>query len=343
MPWIQPSAKVGLKKLLPPEFIEQWACLARTTSQGDPFSCGPCWNLAYYDIFHRTTPVFYARGRESVILFTRREDPDGIRFVPLEDSWMFGQPLLGNDAPVVLLRHLHELLGPYRYNMQGIYISGIRRSSDLAKMIFECYGRIFHLYAFEPWQNATASLMDGIPAWEQRRSANFRANLRKARHRADRLGITFERVLPTPDNWKAVYARMTAVEEGSWKGLSETGLSESHQRKFYGALLCYLAENGAGRVMFARFENRDVGFIFGGIQGNVYRGQQFSYRQELARHSLGNLMQYEQIKWLVEEGITRYDMGSGTGPRMDYKTRWAEDYKALETWLLTSSPILKNR
>ena len=85
-----------------------------------------------------------------------------------------------------------------------------------------------------------------------------------------------------------------------------------------------------GRVVFARAAERDVGFVFGGLAGALYRGQQFSYVEDLAALSLGNLLQQEQIRWLAEEGIARYDLG----PLMEYKLHWAETRTPMEALLL---------
>ena len=113
---------------------------------------------------------------------------------------------------------------------------------------------------------------------------------------------------------------MLAVEHASWKGISECGMAESPSREFYGLLLQRLAQSGSGRVILARRDQRDIGFIFGGMCGPIYRGQQFSYAEDWAHASLGNVLQYEQVRWLAEEGAERYDMG----PQMPYKRHWTE-------------------
>ncbi len=71
---------------------------------------------------------------------------------------------------------------------------------------------------------------------------------------------------------------------------------------------------GEGRVVFATHEGRDIGFIFGGRLGEIYRGQQFSLDDAGRGMSIGNVLQYEQIAWLCEEGAHRYDRGPLIGP-----------------------------
>ena len=83
---------------------------------------------------------------------------------------------------------------------------------------------------------------------------------------------------------------------------------------------------GGARVIIARHSERDIGFIFGGVTNGIYRGQQFSFADAWRKASIGNLLQLEQIRWLCEEGATRYDMG----PMMDYKRHWTEQRFRIE-------------
>ena len=93
-------------------------------------------------------------------------------------------------------------------------------------------------------------------------------------------------------------------------------------------------DNGTARVMFARHEGQDIGFIFGGMLGPCYRGQQFSYDAAWKDLSIGNLLQVEQIRWLCEEGAVRYDMGTASGEPMAYKLHWTEAHPTSQTWFL---------
>lgn len=88
------------------------------------------------------------------------------------------------------------------------------------------------------------------------------------------------------------------------------------------------------RIMFARHEDRDIGFIFGGRTGAFYRGQQFSYNHAWKHWSIGNLLQVEQVRWLCEEGVERYDMGPLDADAMRYKEHWTERRLPIQTWLL---------
>ena len=78
--------------------------------------------------------------------------------------------------------------------------------------------------------------------------------------------------------------------------------------------------------MFAVRDGEDIGFVFGGVASGVYRGQQFSFVEAWRRASIGNLLQLEQVRWLCEEGVERYDMG----PVMDYKRSWTETHRRFD-------------
>jgi CelD/BcsL family acetyltransferase involved in cellulose biosynthesis len=160
-------------------------------------------------------------------------------------------------------------------------------------------------------------------------------NQEKEFRRAASEGIYFERYAPSSaSEAEAIYSRIITVEFSSWKGIGHCGMAEPPSRQFYDIMLRRLSVSRQGRIIFARHEDKDIGFIFGGKAGNVYRGQQFSYADDWKSFSIGNLMQLEQIRWLCEEGAKRYDMGPLVGPRMGYKTHWTEKTMPIQTWIL---------
>ena len=91
-----------------------------------------------------------------------------------------------------------------------------------------------------------------------------------------------------------------------------------------------LMRRRAARLIFATRDGEDLGFIFGGVRGPVYRGLQFSFRDSLSQLGLGNVLQYEAIKDLSEEGIARYDLGTD----IEYKRRWGEPYLSTSMFTL---------
>ncbi|MBA3820944.1 MAG: GNAT family N-acetyltransferase, partial [Deltaproteobacteria bacterium] len=126
----------------------------------------------------------------------------------------------------------------------------------------------------------------------------------------------------------ALYARIQAVEETSWKSRDGVGISQGPMRAFYAEMLPRLCAQGQQRTIFARAGERDVGYILGAVFEGEYRGLQFSYDATLAHLGLGGLLQYHQVVELCDLGIARYDLGT----EMDYKRRWAEE--VMETEML---------
>ena len=252
--------------------------------------------------------------------FAEQRRPGGhVLLEPVESMWLFGCPLLGTD-PLPALRALLDE-EPYRRNRPDLLIGGLVMDTPLP-------GRL--LSALEPWYEGyhegsvtyrTASLAGGLDGYLSRRSPRLRHNLRRGMKKVIDAGISFERHAPaTAAEADAVYDRMLAVEEKSWKGIGACGMTVEPCATFYRLLLRRLSASAAGRVMFTVRDGTDIGFIFGGCQLGRYRGQQFSYAEEVAALGLGNLLQLEQIRWLCEEDVSCYDMG----PLMDYKVHWTE-------------------
>ena len=91
-------------------------------------------------------------------------------------------------------------------------------------------------------------------------------------------------------------------------------------RLFYDAMLPRLAENSRALLLFARYQDRDVGYIHGGQAEKLFRSFQFSYDHDLAELSIGNLLHLDLIRWLTERSVEIYDLGM----HMDYKASWGE-------------------
>lgn len=333
MPWLEPDIEGRI--VLPDSFMELWSELALSTVQADPFCCGPAWNLAYQRAINPDRKVFYASSADSALILSECMTTTGeIALTPLEDSWLYGQPLLGDNAPELLDDCLPELLAPYHSSSPLILISGIIKSSVLAAHLFLRHSKYYDFYRHAKMAQCSASLRNGVDGWLSRRSANCRAKLKKARKMAQAAGIEFERHRPAPADTAAIYARMLSVEAKSWKGIGHCGMTEQPSADFYAEMIDILAASTDALVIFARHEGEDIGFIFGGLAGDFYRGQQFSYSQEYSRYSLGNILQFEQIRWLEELGARRYDMGPANGPRMEYKHHWTEQGQEFETWIM---------
>lgn len=313
-----------------------WAGLAARTCQADPFCCSPAWQFSFHEAFGPLRPLLLQESPGGMLAFAERVfSPRLVCLTPLESHWFFGCPLLGPEAVDLLAGALPLLARHYHPLFPKIVISGVRPRGALLARLKKTFGPGFRLLRQGGGVQCGASLAGGLDGFLSRRSGERRRKLAKSRRLAAGLDLAFERVSPaSPEEAAFAFERILAVERTSWKGLAGCGMSEEPSAGFYAVLLRRLARTRSARIIFARQEGRDVGFIFGALAGRIYRGQQFSYDQALARLSIGNLLQAEQVRWLCEEGAARYDMGPLTGPGMEYKAHWTEQRFPIETWIL---------
>jgi hypothetical protein len=295
--------------------------LAQNSGLADPMCSRSEWLLAYHNVFAPQRTVRLRTAGESLLFLAHVDHPlIGPLLEPLESHWFFPSPLLGPDSVHLLESLLQE--PEARRSRPSLAISGLEWGSSQFVALTLLLRRHYEIGFLEPTLFRSASLEGGTDGYLSRRSGKFRGNLRKALQKARDAGIEFVRApqCVSDDAALELYGRMLAVEDSSWKGRQQCGISQEPFRSFYGDVFRRMSRNGAARAIFARRDGVDVGFVMGGVDGVHYRGQQFSYVSELAQLSIGNLLQWSQIEWLCEEGIARYDMGSV----LDYKLHWTE-------------------
>ena len=319
-----------------PEQYQDWARLALETGQADPFCCTPVWQLSFHDAFAPARRLLIRETPDAVLAFAEHVTSRGLVFLtPIEPHWFFGSPLLGEGAVDMFRETLPLLEREYAPALPRIVLGAVRPGGSLLGRVHGVLGPGWQAVRHLAGIQGAASLEGGLDGFLSRRSGGRRRKIRQAFRRAGEQGVQFERARPR--DWEEAartYERMLAVEAESWKGLGQCGMAEEPSRTFYGILITRLALLDAARVIFARRGERDIGFIFGAVAGRVYRGQQFSFADDWRPYGLGNLLQVEQVRWLCEEGVGRYDMGPLTGPRMEYKAHWTEQRLGIETWVL---------
>ena len=324
-------------KSFPPELLPIWRKAAWMTHLPDPFSSEPEWCLSYQYSVSPHRPLFLFANSANCFFLAEEPLENTVLLTPLESSWMYARPLLGSDPITLFLAGIEQINEYYAAKGQSlptIILGGIWPHQPLSNEILVNAGHIFKFYLQQSGRQCAASLEGGVDGFLSRRSSNFRLKLKKARRLASESGITFERLIPEIATVSTIYERMLQVETKSWKGAENSGLIFPESLKFYLTLLTELSYNKRARVIFAQCNGQDIGFIFGGISNAIYRGQQFSYDMDWKKYSIGNILQYEQITWLCEENIGRYDMGPITGPRMEYKRHWTELVFPIQSWIL---------
>ena len=312
-----------------------WLEAATNTGQADPFCCSPAWQLSFHEAFEPERRLLIEAAGGSLIAFAESVlSQENIYITPVESSWFFGCPLLGENAPEMFAEALGHFAQVYTLIFPRIVVSGLRPEGRLPRCLLRMFGDDFTVFLHSAGVQCAASLAGGLDGFLSRRSAKHRSKLRQGFRRAMNRGVQFERVAPiSAEAAKAAYARMLAVESASWKGIGRCGMAEPPVARFYDVMLQRLSVAKDARIIFAKHEDKDIGFIFGGMAGRIYRGQQFSYDDAWREFSIGNLMQIEQVRWLCEQGAERYDMGPLDGPRMGYKAHWAEETAAIQTWI----------
>lgn len=314
-----------------------WNQLALTTPAPDPFSASTHWQLAFRSARSPSLPVLVKATDEGLVQFglRRTSSTPGRILGPIERLWEFGANLLGPAAPDMLAEIVADLIGVEGRLSMPLVFSGLDPAGARLGELHARFGEHYCLRRRRSGVQCAASLEGGLDGFLSRRSANFRRNMRRQVRRADSAGITFERMIPqTPEAADAAFTRMFAVELVSWKGIDQCGMEDPDTSRFYRTLLRQLARSGDARVIFAAQDGLDAGYIFGGILGDFYRGQQFSFEERFSHLSIGNLLQFEQIRWLCEEGARRYDMGPLNGCRMAYKRHWTEIELPIESWVM---------
>ena len=248
---------------------------------------------------------------------------------PLDALWCFSCPLVGPDTRACI-DLLEDFLVDERPDTRMVLLGGIPWDSDLHLYLRRGYGGRWQVHALPGTDCLQASLEGGAEGFLSRRSAKFRAGLRRSLRGAQTAGVSFEYVSASVDA-DALFTRIVAAEQHSWKWQAgESIFQAENTRAFYRDLIRRSVAAGRLRVVFARLDGEDIGFAFGAALGGVFRGLQMSYHRDHAALAPGNLCQWELIKLCEREGLHTYDLGMD----IDYKARWGEHRLKLITLLM---------
>jgi Acetyltransferase (GNAT) domain len=292
----------------------------------DRFCSSSAWILSAAEALMPPRTSAILRGQHGYFAAMLATYTNGVQYLePLELSWGLACPLIGADVDGLVDEVADHLA--HRQDWTFCLVPGITEAGPQQRALARP-GRPWIVRPGSTTQRHIASLHGGVDGFLSRRTANFRRALHKSSRAASAAGIEF--VTAAPSAAEGLYARIMAVEAGSWKSLAGVGISEGPMRAFYAAMLPRLLASGRARVMFARRDDTDIGYIMGAVFEQEYRGLQFSYRDDYSRFSIGSLCQYHQIIALCDEGVVAYDLGT----EMEYKARWAEQPFTTELQIL---------
>ena len=291
----------------------------------DRFCSTAAWILAAAAALMPPRIPFSFRGDAGYFAAMRGIHPAGFPYIePVELAWGLAAPLVGRDPDALVAEVVRVLTD--RRDWQLAIFSGLTEHGPQRDALEREMPRRWERRRGTPTVRHVANLDGGVDGFLGRRSRDLRKTIRKATRLASEAGVTFEAVRAGRGEATALYDRIQAIEATSWKSVEGVGISAGPMRMFYGLMLPRLCELGQQRTVFARKDDRDVGYILGAVFGGEYRGLQFSYDDELARLGIGGLLQMQQVVALCEEGVGRYDLGT----EMDYKRRWAEEIMETE-------------
>ncbi len=251
--------------------------------------------------------------------FMRGQHAEGFSYLePLEAMWALACPAVGGDASV-LAAGLEQLCRQPLRDWRVMLMAGLPAGHPLlAALVRRLEGHVRFALGDRSGR-LIADLEDGMEAYLARRSKSFRRSLRRAQSKAREAGITIEDASKTADA-KQLFSRIVDVEKRAWKGRDSVGIAEGSMHDFYELMMPRLVGREALQLRFATQNGRDLGYILGGLQGNAYRGLQFSYDADCAEFGLGNILQAEQLAHCAAIGAHHYDLGMS----MDYKRRWSD-------------------
>ncbi len=288
------------------------------------------WILPFHRAFHSERELYLYRSNQAFVALAANPHAGiGHHLEALECMWGFGCPLVGPGASELL----PEILAGWRNRPFGppAVLTGIPLAGPLTRGLVGGVRRSHELRIIDLVTRYVASLEGGMDGFLRRRSSAFRRNLRSAQRKLGGFGLRFQRVARVssrelPD----LYRRILRIERLSWKASTGNGADQGCMKAFYQDMLPRLARRDGLRVVFARQDGCDVGYVSGAVIGDHYRGLQFSFDARLSKLSLGNVLQYQMLEWLCEDGFATYDLGS----QSQYKRRWAEEGLSTATVLL---------
>ena len=316
-----PLRRVTLEDL--EEQADDFDAAALRTPDIDAFCSSSAWVLSAHAAFHpEQQPWVWTDGLGSWLVLAHATTPEIGRYLaPLEAMWGLASPVVASDPGSFASRAAEALLA-VEDAWDALWLCGLRPGSQAFRTLAFTMGRRFRLFRGPTTRRQVADLDGGWEGWLSRRPRTQRKSLRRAERRAAEAGVRWEWHDAVPDEAEraALYARAVAVDDRSWKGIGEQGLSVGGMAAFYDHMTRRLAQAGTLRLVIGVLDGVDIAMGFGAAFGDTFRGLQMSYDDRYRHLALGNLVQARLIRACCDEGMAWYDLGT----EMAYKDRWSE-------------------
>ncbi len=316
---------MGLKELTIEEFeaalqeyddaVDQTGALGTDLSPEIDVACSSSdWLLPSMAVWAVDREPWIRRSDAGFIVLTRSDDADGATvLLPPDSMWGFASPIIGGQ-PELLVDQLGEaLLEDPSWDL--VLLTGLAPDGLVETAVRSRLQDRFTLYA---GPTMTRCRID-IPSFRDHETSKQRRERRRIANRCAEQGVDIIDPLADQDpTLQDIFARIVDVEARSWKGLEGSGIIEPTLQGFYRRMLDRVGIDRL-RVLFARVDGEDVGYILGHMRGQEYRGLQISYAASHRHLSLGSLLQSAEIERSERTGIRSYDLGMD----MAYKQRWS--------------------
>lgn len=296
----------------------------------DRYCSGLTWVVPAHRALMPPRHPWLRRGEEGFVALAQGEHPNGWTYLqPLEGMWGLPCPLLGPD-PGALAAALQQCSRP-GVDWDVLLLGGLVEGSDALASVASVFSGRHAVRVGYPCRRNLTSLEAGVEGYLATRPRKFRQNLRRAEARCQKADVGWERV--RKGDATALYLRLQAIEADSWKGLGGVGINTGDMHDFYALMIARLVATDALYLLFARAAGRDVGYVLGGMGHGIFRGLQFSYREEHRQLGLGNAAQLEMMRWLETDAphAHTYDLGT----QMGYKQRWGDRTLTTLTLVIT--------
>jgi len=296
--------------------------LIESTPGIDIFCSSSDWALPAQAALMPERESWLWRSEAGYVAMMKGQHPEGFAYLqPLEGMWLLGSPFAAAEEQS-FVRQVSSLLVNQK-DWDVTMLAGVNYEQPWVQHLLSRLAADFRVYRGPATIRIAANIHDGLDGFLADRTRYFRRNLRRNIARCGEERIEFQRLdFSSAQGVQSGFERMMNVEAGSWKGLEQAGVNEGCMREFYTLMLPRLVRRGAARLIMATRDGEDLGFILGGIRLNTYRGLQFSFNENFRALGLGNVLQYEALKDLCDEGIAVYDLGTD----IEYKRRWGRPY-----------------
>ncbi|HEY6951363.1 MAG TPA: GNAT family N-acetyltransferase [Bacteroidota bacterium] len=185
-----------------------------------------------------------------------------------------------------------------------------------------------------PW----IPINSGWEEFERSISSSRRSSLRRARRKADDLGlVTFDICSPCLPEVGSLLEEIFAVEAAGWKGREGTAMKvRSSLKTFFTQYTQALAKQGRARLCFMRLDGRAIAVLLGVEYANRFWVLKIGYDERWASCSPGILLMHEVIRWSFGQHHKAFEF---LGSNESWLHMWTDHVHTYETqWMYPMTP-----